>query len=76
MDELLIDLRKQDYTISDRYPDKDTITLEDLLRDYSDIICENQELQEKIDTMEENIRDYYVEKSPYSVYGVNPSDFH
>lgn len=76
MDELLIDLRKQDETIAERFFDKDIITLEELLSDYEDLIYENAQLQEELDTLKENVRDYYTEKSPYSVYGVSENDFH
>ena len=76
MDELFIDLRKQDETIAERFSDKDIITLEELLSDYEDLIYENAQLQEELDTLKENVRDYYTEKSPYSVYGVSENDFH
>ena len=76
VDELFIDLRKQDYTIAERFENKDIITLEELLQDYENVIYENENLQEEIDTLKENVRDYYTEKSPYSVYGVSESEFH
>ena len=56
--------------------EQDTYTIEDILGLLEDMTVEYGRLEEEQETLKENVRDYYTEKSPYSVYGVSPSDFH
>lgn len=43
---------------------------------FEDLFCEIDSLEEKIEDMEENIRENYRPISPYEMYGVNERDFH
>lgn len=55
---------------------KEHYTLDDILDLLEDMTVEYGRLEEEHETLEENMRDYYTEKSPYSVYGVSENDFH
>lgn len=43
---------------------------------FQDMFCEIDSLEEKIEDMEDNIRDNYRPISPYEMYGVSERDFH
>ena len=43
---------------------------------FEDMFCEIDSLEEKIEDMEQDIRDNYKPISPYEMYGVNERDFH
>lgn len=43
---------------------------------FEDLFCEIDSLEEKIEDMEDNIRDNYRPISPYEMYGVSERDFH
>lgn len=55
---------------------KENYTLDDLLGLLEDMTVEYGRLEEEHETLEDNVKNYYTEKSPYSVYGVSPNDFH
>lgn len=43
---------------------------------FEDMFCEIDSLEEKIEDMEQDIRDNYKPISPYEMYGVSERDFH
>lgn len=43
---------------------------------FQDMFCEIDSLEEKIEDMEQDIRDNYKPISPYEMYGVSERDFH
>ena len=43
---------------------------------FEDLFCEIDSLEEKIEDMEQDIRDNYKPISPYEMYGVSERDFH
>ena len=43
---------------------------------FEDMFCEINDLEEKIENMEENIRDNYRPISPYEMYGMSERDFY
>lgn len=45
--DLLINLKEQNSWIKDRFPNKDLITLEELMSDYEDLISELDNLKEE-----------------------------
>ena len=55
---------------------KENYMLDDILDIMDDLVMEYDRLEEEHETLQENVRDYYQEKSPYTVYGVSPNDFH
>lgn len=55
---------------------KENYMLDDILDIMDDLVMEYGRLEEEHETLQENVRDYYIEKSPYSVYGVSENDFH
>lgn len=55
---------------------KENYMLDDILDIMDDLVMEYDRLDEEHETLQENVRDYYKEKSPYAVYGVSPNEFH
>lgn len=55
---------------------KENYTLDDILDIMDDLNMEYDRLEEEHETLQENVRDYYKEKSPYVVYGVSENEFH
>lgn len=55
---------------------KENYTLDDLLDIMDDLNWEYDRLEEEAETLKDNVREYYKEKSPYSVYGVSENEFH
>ena len=58
------------------YTNKDIISVEDLVVIIEELGCECESLEEKIDDMEQDIRDNYKPVSPYEMYGVSERDFY
>lgn len=54
LNEMMIDLRKCNKWFQDRFPNKDVITIDNLLSDYEDLIWENDELRDEIKHLEED----------------------
>jgi septation ring formation regulator EzrA len=59
--------------IDDEYYYFDEYAIESM---FEDLFCEIDSLEEKIEDMEDNIRDNYRPISPYEMYGVSERDFH
>ena len=55
---------------------KEHYTLDDILDLLKDMTVEYGRLEEEHETLQENVRDYYKEKSPYVVCGVSENEFH
>lgn len=47
MNNVLVDIREYGYWIRDRFKNKDYITLEELINDYEDVLCEIENLQKE-----------------------------
>lgn len=75
MEEIFIDIRNW-RLLGDRFPNKDFLSLEELLGDYEDLIDENEHLQEKIYDMERDIEENYKPISYAEQIGYNPKDFY
>ena len=60
-------------TLDEEYVYLDEYGIESM---FEDMFCEINDLEEKIEDMEDNIRDNYRPISPYEMYGVNEKDFH
>ena len=67
--DIKIDLRECNKWISDRFPKKDLITIDELLGDYEDLISEVDHLEEEIrdlkQDMEENYKPLPPDPDPY-----------
>ena len=63
------------YTVKN-YTEHDIISVMDLVCIIEDLLGECESLEEKIEDMEDNIRDNYKPISPYEMYGVSERDFH
>lgn len=68
MDEILLDIRNWNEWVKDRFPNKDFITLEDLLEDHQDLISEVDHLKEQINDLEQDIEDNYKPVSKAEQY--------
>lgn len=73
MEEVLINLAGDELS---EYFEKNLVSIEELCNAISDLIYEKGVLEEKIQDLEEDIRDNYNPKSPYEIYGINESEFH
>ena len=74
--ERISDLTSTDYgakTLDEEYVYLDEYGIESM---FEDLFGEIDSLEEKIEDMEENIRDNYRPISPYEMYGVSERDFH
>lgn len=54
---------------------KDLISVEELLGIMEDLYFEKERLEEKIEELEQDIKENYKPISPYELYGVNERDF-
>jgi hypothetical protein len=81
MNKVLIDIRNEGI---EEVFGCDTVTVEELINAVKDLKCEletqEEHYEDKIEELEreheEMIHDFYKEKSPYEVYGLNEADFH
>lgn len=76
MDEIYIDMRNQNQWIRKYFVNKDLVTIEDLLGVIEDLDYEVGVLNEKIEDMEQDIKDNYKPISHWEEYGLNPNDYH
>ena len=79
MDYLKIDLRNIDELIQERFPNKDLVTLEELIGDYIETLWEMKNDKEHIRDIEKELEDSYVnmpDEDPYEVRGISPRDFY
>ena len=54
---------------------KDILSIEDLLVVLEELYADKERLEEKIEDLENDIRDNYKPISPYEMYGVSERDF-
>ncbi len=77
MSEILVDIRNED--LQDIF-DSDTVSIRELINAVKDLKCEleaqEEHYEDEMENFKEYIRDFYKEKSPYEVYGLNEADFH
>lgn len=79
MDYLKIDLRNMDELIQERFPNKDLVTLEELIGDYTETLWEMKNDKEHIRDIERELEDNYAnmpDEDPYEVRGISPRDFY
>lgn len=79
MDYLIFDLRKLDKLIQERFPNKDLVTVDELIGDYTEVLWEMQNDKEHIRDIEKELEDNYVnlpDEDPYEVRGISPRDFY
>lgn len=79
MDYLKIDLRNMDELIQERFPNKDLVTLEELIGDYTETLWEMQNDKEHIRDIERELDENYVnmpDEDPYEARGISPRDFY
>lgn len=57
--ELLINLKEQNRWISERFPKKDLITIDELMSDYEDLIGEVEHLEEEIKDIKQDRDDNF-----------------
>jgi len=65
LNEIMIDLRKCNKWYQDRFPNKDVITIDNLLSDYEDMIDEIKYLEDRISDLEIDIATNYRRIDPY-----------
>lgn len=77
MNEILIDIRSED--LKDVFG-SDTVSIRELINAIKDLKCElmsqEERYEDEMNRFKEEIHDFYKEKSPYEVYGLNEADFH
>lgn len=77
MSEILVDIRNED--LQDIF-DSDTVSIRELINTVKDLKCEletqEEHYEDEMNRFKEEIHDFYKEKSPYEVYGLNEADFH
>lgn len=59
MEHVYIDLREFSKWVQEQFPNKDLISLEELMTDYEDLMDEVDNLKEKIKDLEKDIEDNY-----------------
>lgn len=59
--EILLDIRNWNSWMKDLFPNKDTITLEELLGRVEDLIFENEHYEEELEKLEQDYKNMYEE---------------
>ena len=59
--EILLDIRNWNRWLKDLFPDKDTITLEQLLGKLEDLVFENEHYKEELEKLEKDYKNMYEE---------------
>jgi hypothetical protein len=59
--EILLDIREWNRWLKDLFPDKDTITLEQLLGRLEDLVFENEHYKEELEKLEQDYKNMYEE---------------
>jgi hypothetical protein len=59
--EILLDIRNWNSWMKDLFPDKDTITLEELLGRIEDLVFENEHYEEELEKLEQDYKRMYEE---------------
>lgn len=72
MDEVFINVKNT--SIEDLFR-KDLVSVEELFVTIENFKDEVKELKEKLESKEEQIKEFYTPKSPYEIYGVSERDF-
>lgn len=77
VEDIKLDIRTWDSEILDRFPNKDLITMEELIRDYVEALNKIKHLQNEYNELERDLKNNYtkIETDPYEEYGVSESDF-
>jgi peptidoglycan hydrolase CwlO-like protein len=75
MEGILLDIRGLSF-IQDRFPNKDYLSIDDLLADYEDAFNEIEDLKEKIEDLEKDIEDNYKPIPITEQLGISESDFY
>lgn len=77
MGEILVDIRNEDLK---HIFGSDTVSIRELINAIKDLECElhrqEEHYEDEMNRFKEEIHDFYKEKSPYEVYGLNEADFH
>ena len=53
MEKILVDIREENESIRDYFKNKDLVSVDDLLNAIDDLICEKDNLEEKLEDQEE-----------------------
>lgn len=76
MEEILIDIRNEN--LEDVFG-TDTVSIRELINAIKDLKCEletkEERYEDEMNRFKEKMHDFYKEKSPYEVYGLNEHDF-
>lgn len=59
MEEIYLNIKNWNSWLKKRFPNKDFISLEELLGDYEELMFEVEQLEEKIEDMVQDIQDNY-----------------
>ena len=78
MDEVFIDIRKVNEDIKKHFPNKDYVTIENLLSVIEDLSWEIEHYKEEIKDLKRDINENYELKKfdPYEEYGISEYMFH
>ena len=76
MDNIYIKVADLNKWISKYFPNKDLITVEDLLGLIEDLDSELENKKIEYDELENDLHENYIQLSPYQIYGVSERDFH
>lgn len=76
MDSLYIKVEDLNKWIAKYFPNKDLITVEDLLGVIEDLDSELENKKIEYEELENNLHENYKPISPYQLYGINEKDFH
>ena len=74
--EILLDIRNWNRWLKERFPNKDIISLEELISDYEDLISDVERLEEELHDLEQDMEDNYKPISKYEQYGISEHDFY
>ena len=76
MENIYIDMRKQGFTLSNHFKNKDMVSVEDVLTELENTLEKIDCLQEEFDDYKDYVKDNYKELSQEELIGYNPRDFY
>lgn len=75
MSEIYLDIREWNKWFKDRFPNKDFISLEELLNDYEELIFDKEHLEEELSDLQNDLESNYKPISVSEQVNVYDNDF-
>lgn len=75
MDKVFVKVEDMNKWVAKYFPNKDIVTVEDLLGVIEDLDSELEERKIELEELEENLHDNYKPINPNVMYGINDRDY-